>query len=158
MLVKGEGMFKTFFKKLKSAGSGDGLDCIFMTGVSPIVLNDVTSGANVFEDISWFPEVNELCGFNKEELHSLVAQLVEHCALPETYTEEMMTLMHNNYNGSRFIDDYYSSTAVPRVYNPTLSFHFLNGTKQSLDGEAMKARSEADLRRSGMHLIRRRNS
>lgn len=41
-LVNGEEIFKTFFKNLKSVGLGDVLDRIFMTGVSLIVLNDVT--------------------------------------------------------------------------------------------------------------------
>ena len=126
-LVKGEGMFKTFFKNLKSAGSGDGLDRVFMTGVSPIVLNDVTSGANVFQDISWHPRVNELCGFSEVELQNLTAQIIEYCELPETYVQEIMIVMQNNYNGSRFIDDYYLPTESPKVYNPTLSFHFLKG-------------------------------
>ena len=129
-LVQGEGMFKTFFKNLKSAGSGDGLDRIFMTGVSPIVLNDVTSGANVFQNITWEPEFNELCGFTAAEIRGLAQQVVEACQLPARHVEQIVSLMHNYYNGSRFIDEYEGAKEVaeetPKVYNPTLALYFFD--------------------------------
>ncbi|MEM7531727.1 MAG: AAA family ATPase [Chloroflexota bacterium] len=132
-LVKGEGLFKTLFKNLKSAGSGDGLDRIFMTGVSPIVLSDVTSGANTFQNISWRPELNELCGFTQTELYGLAAQLFDSPSVRNRVTdkdvelERMMTLMENYYNGLLFIDDFYEMdmARLPKVYNPTLVFYFL---------------------------------
>ncbi|MEM7532301.1 MAG: AAA family ATPase [Chloroflexota bacterium] len=132
-LVKGEGLFKTLFKNLKSAGSGDGLDRVFMTGVSPIVLSDVTSGANTFQNISWRRELNELCGFTETELRELVAQLLDNPELQDVVEDKdgelvnMMTLMENYYNGSLFIEDFRKGKAenVPKVYNPTLTFHFL---------------------------------
>ncbi|MEM7534140.1 MAG: AAA family ATPase, partial [Chloroflexota bacterium] len=132
-LVKGEGLFKTLFKNLKSSGSGDGLDRVFMTGVSPIVLSDVTSGANTFENISWRREYNELCGFTETELRGLAAQLLDSPELQDVIEdkdselEKMMALMENYYNGSLFIDDFRKGKAdnVPKVYNPTLAFHFL---------------------------------
>ncbi|MEM7539480.1 MAG: AAA family ATPase [Chloroflexota bacterium] len=132
-LVKGEGLFKTLFKNLKSAGSGDGLDRVFMTGVSPIVLSDVTSGANTFKNISWRRELNELCGFTQTELRGLAAQLLDSPELQgviedkDGELENMMTLMENYYNGSLFIEDFRKGKAenVPKVYNPTLAFYFL---------------------------------
>ncbi|MEM7127212.1 MAG: AAA family ATPase [Chloroflexota bacterium] len=129
-LVEGEGLFKTFFKNLKSAGSGDGLDRIFMTGVSPIVLNDVSSGANVFTDLSWQPDVNALCGFTADEVQMLVAQVVDECKLPAADADRITHLLENYYNGSRFVDNFHHSVrnqtlTYPKVYNPTLTFHFL---------------------------------
>lgn len=129
-LVKGEGIFKTLFKNLKSAGSGDGLERIFMTGVSPIVLNDVTSGANVFEDLSWEPEFNELCGFTHEEVRHLSEEVLNGCDLPDIHTTQVIDLLENYYNGSRFVDNFHSTVDgsaidVPKVYNPTLTFYFL---------------------------------
>ncbi|MEZ4735507.1 MAG: AAA family ATPase [Caldilineaceae bacterium] len=38
-LVEGEGIFKTIFKAFKTATSGQGLDRIFIVGVSPVVLS-----------------------------------------------------------------------------------------------------------------------
>jgi hypothetical protein len=42
-LVEGEGVLKTFFKAVKEGAEGRGLDRVFITGVSPVVLSDVTS-------------------------------------------------------------------------------------------------------------------
>jgi len=132
-LVKGEGLFKTLFKNLKSAGSGDGLDRVFMTGVSPIVLSDVTSGANTFTNISWRQELNELCGFTGVELSQLAEQLLDNSIVQESIADrevelkKMMALMENYYNGSLFIEDFYhlDMQTQPKVYNPTLVFYLL---------------------------------
>ncbi|MFQ5615489.1 MAG: AAA family ATPase, partial [Anaerolineales bacterium] len=58
-LFSGEGMLKTVFKVVKAASTGRGLDRVFITGVSPIVLSDATSGYNVAENISLEPEFHE---------------------------------------------------------------------------------------------------
>ena len=48
-LLSGEGDLKALFKVIKSAAAGQGLDRVFITGVSPVVLSDITSGYNVAE-------------------------------------------------------------------------------------------------------------
>ncbi|TVR63915.1 MAG: AAA family ATPase, partial [Candidatus Competibacteraceae bacterium] len=50
-LLYGEGLLKTVFKAVKAAAGGLGLDRVFITGVSPVVLSDMTSGYNVGENI-----------------------------------------------------------------------------------------------------------
>jgi len=118
-LVRGEGLFKTLFKNIKSAGSGEGLDRVFMTGVSPIVMNDITSGDN----ITWHPALNDLCGFRQEEVQGLVSAVVEHCGLSATKADEVTELMHRFYSGYRFVLPDLDN--MPKVYNPTLVFYFL---------------------------------
>jgi len=80
-LIKGEGIFKTLFKNIKSAGSGSGLDRVFITGVSPVVMNDITSGPNTFKDITWRDNLNTLCGFSEDEVEALLRQVVEECGI-----------------------------------------------------------------------------
>ncbi len=126
-LVSGEGMFKTLFKNIKAAGSGDGLDRVFITGVSPIVMNDVTSGANVTKSVTWHPYFNDLCGFREEEVRDLVQQIAEQCNLPDAKAEEALEQMRIFYDGSRFVTHFPGGeiNQVPRVYNPILTFYFL---------------------------------
>ena len=50
-LLYGEGLLKTVFKAVKAAAGGQGLDRAFITGVSPVVMSDMTSGYNVGENI-----------------------------------------------------------------------------------------------------------
>ncbi|MBV7332839.1 AAA family ATPase [Chloroflexi bacterium TSY] len=132
-LVQGEGMFKTLFKNIKSAGSSDGLDRVFMTGVSPIVMNDVTSGANIFEDITWNAKLNDLCDFSETEVRHLVDQVIDHCDLSHARAEEALEQMRNFYNGSRFVTRVPGKELhdVPKVYNPTLTFYFLKELQAS---------------------------
>ncbi|MCE7985797.1 MAG: AAA family ATPase [Caldilinea sp. CFX5] len=124
-LVSGEGLLKTVFKNIKGAGAGEGLARLFITGVSPIVLSDVTSGHNVSENIYWFPEFNDLCGFREDEVKTLVTRVVEHCQLPAEKGEEALELMRIFYDGSRF-----AAEDEPLVYNPTQVFYFLKYFQQ----------------------------
>ncbi len=122
-LVKGEGLFKSLFKNIKSAGSGEGLDRVFMTGVSPIVMNDISSGNNVTKNITWHPSLNDLCGFRQEEVQALVNKVIADCGLPPTKADEALNQMRLFYNGSRFV--LRALDHPPRLYNPTLAFYFL---------------------------------
>jgi len=158
-LVSGEGMFKTLFKNLKIAGSGDGLDRAFITGVSPIVMNDVTSGANVNEDVTWLPYFSDLCGFRQDEVSSLIHNLVNEGQLPAEKIDEVLEQMRVFYNGSQFVTRFpmgdidLQKSSVPfqsfekgemwygtfleiyrqdalQVYNPILVFYFLRNIQR----------------------------
>ena len=119
-LVQGEGTIKTLFKAVKSAASGQGLDRVFITGVSPVVLSDMTSGYNVVEDVSGDPDYHDLCGFTASELRSaLEAVALEH-NLAAVQVDAALELMREFYNGYRF-----TAQREERLYNPTLALYFL---------------------------------
>jgi hypothetical protein len=116
-LLYGEGLFKTVFKAVKAA-AGQGLDRVFITGVSPVALSDITSGYNVATNIYLEPEFNALCGFTEAEMDSLVKNLIESgITQPESV---VMATLRTFYNGYRFAEE-----EVESVYNPTLSLYFL---------------------------------
>ncbi|MEM7127040.1 MAG: AAA family ATPase [Chloroflexota bacterium] len=120
-LISGEGLLKTVFKNIKSAGSGDGLGRLFATGVSPIVLSDTTSGFNVSIDTSLREDFNDICGFQQDEVKPLLEQVIHTCQLPSAQVNEALDLMKLFYNGSRFtVGEAYC------VYSPTLTFYFLD--------------------------------
>ena len=79
-LLQGEGLFKSVFKAVKAAAGGLGLDRVFITGVSPIALSDMTSGYNVGEDIYLLPQFNDLCGFTESEVSAVLRQLAGEAA------------------------------------------------------------------------------
>ncbi len=62
-LVHDQGVLKTLFKAIKSSTSSTGFDRVFITGVSPVVLSDITSGYNIAENIYFSRRLNDLCGF-----------------------------------------------------------------------------------------------
>jgi hypothetical protein len=119
-LLRGEGALKTLFKAVKGAASGFGLDRVFITGVSPIVLSDLTSGYNVSETISAQPEFNDLCGFREEEIATTLRQIAAVCRWPEERAAEALEMARTFYNGYRFT----TSADTERVHNPTLALYF----------------------------------
>jgi hypothetical protein len=119
-LLYGEGAVKTVFKSVKAASSGEGLDRVFITGVSPIVLSDMTSGYNVAENIYLRPEFNDLCGFHEAEIADILNRIVADCGLSEESASESLEMMRTFYNGYNFSYD-----TQGRIYNPTLALYFL---------------------------------
>jgi len=119
-LVEGEGVIKTFFKAIKEGAEGRGLDRVFITGVSPVVLSDVTSGYNVMENISFELDYHDLCGFTSAEIQNVLEQVANTCRFDSSQTKDVLNLMRTFYNGYRF-----GNETAELVYNPTLSFYFL---------------------------------
>ena len=48
-LVRGQGTIKTLFKIVKGEAGRQGIDRVFLAGVSPVVLSDVTCGYNLID-------------------------------------------------------------------------------------------------------------
>ena len=101
-LVYGEGVLKTIFKMIKSATEGLGLDRIFITGVSPVVMSDITSGHNIAENIYLEPQFHDLCGFTEAEIAEPLQTLVEDGCLSPEKGDEALEMMRTFYNGSCF--------------------------------------------------------
>ena len=124
-LVQGEGVLKSFFKTVKASAEGKGLDRTFLTGVSPVVLSDITSGYNVAKSISDRPEYNDLCGFNPAEVAAAVTDIAALHGLSAAQVDEALELMRVFYNGYCF-----SPRSTTPVYNPTLALYFWEALAQ----------------------------
>ncbi|MBF0243156.1 MAG: AAA family ATPase [Desulfamplus sp.] len=120
-LVHDQGALRTFFKTVKALTTSTMFDRVFITGVSPVVMSDITSGYNVAKNIYFEPEFNELCGFTQHEVENVVTQIVESCDFKDKKSKinEAVDLMKDYYNGYRF-----SHTTNDYVYNPTLCLFF----------------------------------
>jgi hypothetical protein len=125
-LVHEEGPLRTFFKAIKSATSGSMFDRVFITGVSPVVISDITSGYNIAKNVYFEPEYNDLCGFRQAELEDVIKKIVDECGLEKEKIQEAVDMMQTYYNGYTF-----SYSADESVYNPTLSIYFLEQFEKS---------------------------
>ncbi|SEH05071.1 AAA family ATPase [Candidatus Venteria ishoeyi] len=119
-LVYGEGLLKTLFKSIKTAATGQGLDRVFITGVSPVVMSDMTSGYNVSENISLLAEYQDLCGFRETEIQSLLEKIGQEWDFSVEKVQETLMMMRTFYNGYRF-----GNENQQKIYNPTLALYFL---------------------------------
>lgn len=124
-LVEGEGLFKTVFKTVKIALSGQSIDRIFITGVSPIVLSDVSSGFNVSGNIYLWPTFNDLCGFTEQEVATALRMVGQQRNLSEAQVAEALLVMRSFYNGYSFCHDLPAT-----IYNPTLALYFLRNLQE----------------------------
>ena len=113
-LFENDGPFKELFKSVKSGTEGRGIERVFVTGVSPVALNDLTSGFNTTTDLSHHPALTALCGFREAEIRKVLE------SLDSGEAEEHLDTMRVWYNGYRFAEE----TAEP-VYNPTNVLYFL---------------------------------
>ncbi|MCP4653992.1 MAG: AAA family ATPase [bacterium] len=119
-LVHSDGPFKHLFKWVKAAMGRKGVDRLFITGVSPMVMADVTSGMNIARNVYLKPVLADLCGFTEEEIGELLAAVLDERGDCELTAQDAKLMMREWYNGYRF------ALGVPeRVYNPTLVFYFL---------------------------------
>ncbi len=118
-LVHDEGPLRTFFKAVKSSTSGSMFDRVFITGVSPVVMSDITSGYNIAKNIYFEPEFNDLCGFKQNEIEDVLKEIVDKCGFEKEKIREAVNLMQTYYNGYTF-----SHAADEHIYNPTLCLYF----------------------------------
>ncbi|MEI6262854.1 MAG: AAA family ATPase [Deltaproteobacteria bacterium] len=118
-LVHDEGVLRTFFKMVKSSTGGVMFDRVFITGVSPVVLSDITSGYNIAEDIFFEPEFGDLCGFREQEVEKALSDIAAGCGLGEEKASEALEIMRTYYNGYNFVPNGHVV-----VYNPTLCLYF----------------------------------
>jgi hypothetical protein len=119
-LLQGEGALKTVFKSVKAGAAGLGLDRVFITGVAPVVLSDLSSGYNVAENIYLDPRFHDLCGFTNAEIGDALRLVMADRGLPAEEAEAALNQMRLYYDGYRFAD-----TPADPIYNPTLALYFL---------------------------------
>ena len=119
-LLYGEGALKSLFKTVKAAAAGLGLERVFITGVSPIAMSDVSSAYNVAKNLTQRRQFSDLCGFHEHEIVALLEQVAAYCDLPAAEVDNALDMMRVFYNGYRF-----NPQVEERIYNPTLAIYFL---------------------------------
>lgn len=124
-MVTGDGALKTVFKNIKAAMGEGRMDRVFVTGVSPMLLSDLTSGFNTASDISLERPMHELCGFTEAEIAILADQVGGACGFSPEQIAAHKQLMRTFYNGYHFRPD-----AEEALYNPTLSLYFLDALQR----------------------------
>lgn len=127
-MVTGDGVLKTVFKNIKAAIGEGRMDRVFVTGVSPMLLSDLTSGFNTATDISLERQMHDLCGFTAEEVAQITNQVGNDCGFTPDQLEQTLDLMRVFYDSYTFRPD-----ANEPLYNPTLTLYFLD--KLQLDRE-----------------------
>lgn len=94
----GEGYLRLFFDAVKAATSTS-LKRVFVTGVSPVTMDDLTSGFNIGTNYSLSAEFNEMTGFTEEEVREMLTYYSSVCPFRHSVDEliQMMKPWYDNY-------------------------------------------------------------
>jgi len=120
-LTHGSGAFRDFFSILKAgtSGSGSPIARLFITGVSPVTMDDVTSGFNIGKNVSHSPALNACCGFTREETARMLDYYIQGEAMKVSQDEALEILEHwaGNYR--------FSKSATESVFNSDMVLYFI---------------------------------
>ena len=129
-ICHGDGFFKQFFGVLKSLTTS--LDAplkrLFITGVSPVTMDDVTSGFNIGTNISLDPQFADLVGLRHEDLRAISDYYAAECGFDGERAYNTALTWYDNYR--------FGSFAAPPIANTTIVlsfFSYLWRTKQFPD-------------------------
>jgi hypothetical protein len=109
------GFVRKFYEILKEGTHSGVVDRIFITGVSPITLDSLTSGFNIAANLTLEPSFNEMMGFTENEVATLLASM----QTPDDTPVELSNNLRLWYNGYLFHRD-----GKERMYNPDMILYF----------------------------------
>jgi hypothetical protein len=118
-ITHASGFYRSIFKIFKGS-----FDRIIMTGVSPITLDDLTSGYNIATNITLDDIFNETLGFSKKEVLEMLHYYQELGVLRAEDEEKMMTEMAAWYDGYCFSED--ALTTGNEIFNSNMVIRYIS--------------------------------
>ncbi|RHD70510.1 AAA family ATPase [Bacteroides xylanisolvens] len=117
----GTSYLRSFFDTVK-AGTDSTIKRCFVTGVSPVTMDDLTSGFNIGTNYSLSPEFNEMTGFNEEEVRAMLDYYATTCQFHHS-TDELIEAMKPWYDNYCFAEQSYGGTTM---YNSNMVLYFVD--------------------------------
>lgn len=118
-MTHASGFYRDYFKKFKGS-----FDKIFMMGVSPVTLDDVTSGFNIGWNISTKPEFDKMLGFSTEDVREMFTKYREAEKIPaDSNVEAMIEEIKPWYDNYCFAEECLKSDV--RVFNCDMVLYYL---------------------------------
>ena len=118
-MTHASGFYRDYFKKFKGS-----FDKIFMMGVSPVTLDDVTSGFNIGWNISTKPKFDKMLGFSTEDVREMFTKYRETEKIPvDSDVEAMIEEIKPWYDNYCFAEECLKSDV--RVFNCDMVLYYL---------------------------------
>ncbi len=119
-IVSKGGFVRSFYEAIKGATQIGTVQKMFITGVTPITLDSLSSGFNIVLNISHHKQFNDMAGFTQKEVdYSLSETIFKRCDIAKQ--EEFLEKVKTWYNGYLF-----NVKANERIYNSTLVNYFIS--------------------------------
>ncbi len=121
-ITHGNGFFRLFFNKIKAGTTdiGASIKKIFITGVSPVTLDDVTSGFNIAKNITTDTLFNSILGFTEAEVITMLNYYKGEGMVNEPI-ENLLDVMREWYNNYCFTE----GRIDEKVYNSDMTLYFV---------------------------------
>ena len=121
-LTHGTGFFRYFFNKLKEGATGDGpIKRMFITGVSPVTMDDVTSGFNIGANMTTDYRFNGIIGFSEGEVREMLAYYKSETGFEDS-VDDLINLMKPWYDNYRFS----TKSLDEPMYNSDMVLYFIS--------------------------------
>ena len=119
-ICHGDGFFKQFFTELKSASTGTDAPVtrLFITGVSPVTMDDVTSGFNIGTNISLDPQFADFTGFRHDDLRAIADYYGAQCGFDADKAYNAALTWYDNYR--------FGSADAPPLANTTIVLSYFS--------------------------------
>ncbi|MGN1229677.1 MAG: AAA family ATPase, partial [Prevotella sp.] len=116
-MTHAEGFYRELFKRFKPSFTR-----ILMMGVSPVIMDDVTSGYNIATALTLDEQFNEMLGFSDEEVRQIIRYYNESGAF-SLDEEETLEAMRPWYDGYCFSE--YANVEGHHVFNTDMVLYYL---------------------------------
>ena len=136
----GEGYLRAFFNKVK-AGTYSSIKRCFITGVSPVTMDDLTSGFNIGTNYSLTPKFNAMMGFTEDEVREMLTYYSTKAPFHHT-VDELIELMKPWYDNYCFAQECYDQ---PTLYNSNMVLYFVKNYIDN-NGKAPRNMIESNIR------------
>ena len=117
----GTGAFRQFFNVIKGGTRGS-IKRAFITGVSPVTMDDLTSGFNIGTNYTTQPEFNAMVGFTEEEVREMIDYYRQYYTFQHT-TDELIDIMKPWYDNYCFAKDCIDESPL---YNSDMALYFID--------------------------------
>ena len=125
-----EGYLRAFFNRVK-AGTYSSIKRCFITGVSPVTMDDLTSGFNIGTNYSLTPKFNAMMGFTEDEVREMLTYYSTKAPFHHT-VDELIELMKPWYD-------------QPTLYNSNMVLYIVKNYIDN-NGKAPRNMIESNIR------------
>ena len=135
-----EGYLRAFCNRVK-AGTYSSIKRCFITGVSPVTMDDLTSGFNIGTNYSLTPKFNAMMGFTEDEVREMLTYYSTKAPFHHT-VDELIELMKPWYDNYCFAQECYDQ---PTLYNSNMVLYFVKNYIDN-NGKAPRNMIESNIR------------
>ncbi|MCA1916397.1 ATP-binding protein [Methanospirillum hungatei] len=119
-MTSGDNFLRTFFKVLKAGRQTDAIENIFITGVLPITIDDLTSSYNIGTFLTLDASFEDMLGFTQEETNQLLDEIYTDFLIDPATRRDVDEVIKKQYDGYHFVNPSGQS-----LYNSTMLMYFL---------------------------------